>query len=220
VGRDNFRKKYLTSPLGAILLFLLHTKGNENSSELSQRELMASQPALDPSLVPFVNSAVAIGDLGGATNLVFNQFFYGTYDSFDTYALQKAEEQAKITAGLLRERVDDVVQQHKNVRLSSHNKHMVKCVSVDPDDSPTVDTSSKMHSESLMKLRSGETGCTPVCGTQPKVEVDGCLSQTYTLYSSENNQHCGSLGQFKSEDALKSDYMDEARQGVFRHEKT
>ena len=220
VSRDNFRKKYLTSPLGAILLFLLHSGAKENPVEPSQRGLMASQPARDPSRVPFMDSGGLLGGLGGTANLLFNQFFYGTYDSFDTYALQKAEEQAKVTAGLLRERVDDVVQQHKNVRISSHGKHMVKCVSIDPEDSPTADVSSKMHSEALMKLRSGETGCTSICGTQPKVAVEGCLSQTYTpSYSSEDNQYCESLGQFKSEDALRSNYMAEARQGLFRHEK-
>lgn len=43
--------------------------------------------------------------------------------------------------------------------------------------------------------------------------VDGCLSQTYTpSYSSEDNQHCECLGQFKSEDALRSNYMNEAIQ--------
>ena len=221
VSRDNFRKKYLTSPLGAILLFLLHSGAKENPVEPSQRGLMASQPARDPSRVPFMDSGGLLGGGFGTANLLINQFFYGTYDSFDTYALQKAEEQAKVTAGLLRERVDDVVQQHKNVRISSHGKHMVKCVSTDPDDSPTSDVSSKMYSESLMKLRSGKTGCSSICGTQSKVAVEGCLSQTYTpSYSSEDNQHCESLGQFQSEDALRSNYMAEARQGLFRHEKT
>ena len=104
--------------------------------------------------------------------------------------------------------------------MSSHDKRLVKCVSVDPDDSPTIDASSEMYSESLKKLKLGETGCTSVCGTQPKSAVDKCLSQTRTpSYSSEDNQYCESLGQFKSEDALTSDYMDEARQGIFRHEK-
>ena len=113
------------------------------------------------------------------------------------------------------------MQQHKIVRSSSHNKHLVKCVSIDPDDSPSVDNSSKMYSESLRRLRSGETGCISVCGTQPKDAVDVCLRQTYTPpYSFEDDQHCESLGQFKSEDALRSDYMDEARRGLFCHERT
>ena len=220
VSRDEFRKKYLTSPLGGILLFLLHMEGKEKSGELSQRQLMASLPPLDQSRLPFMDSA-AIGGLGAATNLLFNQAFYSTYASFDNYALQKAEEQARITAGILRERLDEVVQQHKNVRLSSYNNHMVKCISVNSDDSPTVETSSKMHSESLTKLTLGETGCTSICGTQHKIAVEGCLNQTLTPpYSFDDNQHCESLGEFKSEEALKSDYMSEARQGVFHHEKT
>jgi hypothetical protein len=220
VTRNNFRKKYITSPLGSILIFLLHMGTKGNPGELSQRALMAGQPALDPSRVPVMDSGFLAG-LGGGANLLFNQFLYGTYDSFDSYAIQRAEEQAESTAGLLRRRVDEVLQQHKNVRMSSHGKHLVKCVSIDPDDSPTVDTSSKMHSESLMKIRSGQTGCTSVCGTQHKVAVDKCLSLTHTpSFSFDDNQYCESLGQFKSEEALRSDYMAEARQGVFNHEKT
>jgi hypothetical protein len=48
VSRDNFRKKYLTSPLGAILLFLLNSKAKGDPGEPFPKELMASQPALDP----------------------------------------------------------------------------------------------------------------------------------------------------------------------------
>lgn len=220
VSRDRWKKKYLTSPLGAILLVLLNMKSKGSPSELSQRELMGSMPAQDTSRVPFMDSA-ALGIGGSAGNLLFNQFFYGTYDSFDTYAQQKAEEQAKVTARLLRERVDEVVKEHKVVHLSSHGKHIVRCVGIEPEDSPNVDPSSKMYSESLSKLRSGHTGCTSVCGTQHKIAIDGCLSQTYTpKYSPEENQHCESLGEFKSEDALRSGYMAEARQGVFHHERT
>jgi len=219
VSRDNWRKKYLSSPLGGILIVLLHLQFKGKPGELSQRDLMASQPPLDPTRVPIMDS-VALGVGGGVGNLMFNELFYAPYDSYDTYAAQKAAAQAEVTAALVRERVDDVLQEHK-VHLSSHDKRMVKCMSIDPDDSPTVDTSSRMYSESLRKIKSGETGCTSVCGTQPEIAVDGCLSETHTPpYSFDDNQYCESLGQFKSEDALRSEYMAEARKGVFHHEKT
>lgn len=154
VSRDKWRKKYLSSPLGAILIVFLHmqVKDKPPGGELTQRELMGKQPPLDSTRVPMMDSA-GIGLTGGLGNLMLQEFFHGTYQSFDSYASQKAQRQAEKTANLLRERVDDVLQEHKIVHLSSHDKRMVKCVSIDPDNSPNVDTSSKMYSESLCKIK-------------------------------------------------------------------
>ena len=67
---------------------------------------------------------------------------------------------------------------------------------------------------------SGETGCIPVYGTQTEIAVNTFLDNFHTTeYSVKDNNQCEAACPFKSEDVMRSDYMNQARQGFYKHER-
>lgn len=215
VARDKINNKYVAPPLGALLLFLLwnsESKGDPNSAA----NLFKKAPPLDDSRPP-LNDAAAFGLQASGINYAAQTFFYGTHESHETYQQQKSKEQAKKTARLLQRNVEKVVSEHKEsiVLPRDKGKGTIKCINIESANSPSVETS-----EALRKIRSGETGCSSICGTQSDTAVDQCLKNSRKKFSIKDNNQCEDAGPFRSEEALKSRYFDEARQGVYEHERT
>lgn len=218
VTREKRNNKIVSVPLGAIIVFLLRQSLPESGPN-SAGNLFSKAPPQDPSRPPLMDS-LGFGLSGAAASYAGQALLYGTHESFEEYEKQKAKEQAKLTSRLLQDNVQKVVSEHDDAEsiLLPRNgeKGAIKCINVEKGNSPSVETS-----ETLRKITNGQTGCTSVCGTQSDLAVKECLKNSRTPeFSIRDNEQCEALGPYKSEDALKSHYVSEARKGVYDHETT
>ena len=230
VRRDKRNNKYVSSPLGALLVFLLFNSAPQGPGDpTSSAEMWKKAPPMDSSRPPH-NGAAALGLSSHAANWIAQTSMYGVHESHEEYEHQKAKLQAERSARLLEHNADRVVSEHEKTLIleSNHGKGTIKCISIEAQNSPSVETS-----ETLRKLKSGETGCTSICGTQKEFAVKQCLKNSRKgeeldikdpfnivkrLKEKHDNDQCEDAGPFKSEVALKNYYKDIGRQGVWEHE--
>ena len=229
VRREKRNNKHVSSPLGALLVFLLFNSVPGPGDPTSSAEMWKKAPPQDSSRPPH-NSAAALGLSSGAANWIAQTSMYGVHESHEQYEHQKAKLQAERTARLLEHNADKVVSEHDKTLIleSDHGKGTIKCISIEPENSPSIATS-----ETLRKLKSGETGCSSFCGTQKEFAIKQCLKNSRKgeeldikdpfnivkrLKEKQDNDQCEDAGPFKSEVALKNYYKDIGRQGVWEHE--
>ena len=212
VTRDKFRNKYISSPLGGVIIWLLaaHNSGGNVRSQMDKAPSGSKPPIM---------GAEALGLTTAAFNMAANSALYGTYESHQLYTQQRAEEQAKKTSRLLKDNIDKLVSEHEDgpnlARGKKRGGGIVECVSIESDESPSA-----ANSKTFRKIQNGQTGCTSVCGTQSETSVTGCLDRSRTPeFSAEDNDMCEKAGPFKSKNALVSEYTGMARRGVYKHER-
>ena len=59
-----------------------------------------------------------------------------------------------------------------------------------------------------------------ICGTQSSTSVETCLDKTLNPgYDDKDNLQCQALGPFKSKDAVRAGYLDQARIGTYNQER-